>query len=777
MAEIVGLVTGISSIVATAFKISKMIYTIADELGTAGAQIRAIATDTKAMALVLHNLKTRLKRDVRTLNAQAKEVLKDSIDLCAAEMQNMDKHLMPLFGSGECQKMDFKQRTRWLFAKTKVSTSKASLDSMKLTLSLLLSTLEYMEGGDVEYVHASLSSQMLGLVVIIDRLREIVEENIRQMISSTKTTKETFLKAQQIDIVREIIYESSINSQPTPEQDRNTLPSPSSTLVEPTQGNLHLAYDPNHEATSASIHDHSNDGAHSTAMTHQHREHDGGEDIEGAHMAVAIHDTGPPEDTNQDANLAVMNQRHGEQIDRSHRALVTAAAYLHDNLSDGGYRPERTHRHEQHENLQDAERLKKTTEWTLTHFLSDDNFLQIADHIRLQRTVSGLALDTIAEIRTLNAEDTTAKINGSGPFTSYRAPTVESEREERDWGQNQQARSDNDHDHKPSETLHGSNTEQVLAQTSDSFPDDDASTSMSQESTRRRAVRGTGSQQYADYFKRALHPRNRWPGNLESDDVSSAEGHASSGDDGVGVSHPEQRRRPRGKRSPSPDFYYSPGASERRRHRSPVAASPFGPYAPPYQGVDAGTFPYNSFGQFTGTAPQTPWGHYAGVSPQPASASNFMPSGSNWGYPRPPPPPSTSSGRPSPEPKKPDPALDSLKAQLEALWLEREKQEQAREVAERERRIREDAEREFKARMEAMDLAREEAQREIELVKIAAERAARERLEEEHQAEEERRQAIEDIKVRAELTIREKMEQSALEKKQRQGFLKYFNRF
>lgn len=150
MAELVGLITGIGSMIAMAIKISATMFTIADELSTAGAQIRAIATDTRAMALVLHNLKAILKRDMRKINIEAKEVLKASMDLCATEMQNMDKHLKPLCGSGEGQKMDLKQKAMWLFAKTKISTTKASLDSMKLTLGLLLGTLEYMEGGDAE---------------------------------------------------------------------------------------------------------------------------------------------------------------------------------------------------------------------------------------------------------------------------------------------------------------------------------------------------------------------------------------------------------------------------------------------------------------------------------------------------------------------------------------------------------------------------------------------------------------------------------------------------
>ena len=150
MAEIIGLVTGIGTIVATAITIAKTISAVANDLGTAGAQIKAIATDTKAVAFVLRDLKGRVITNSRKFDSEAKSVLKEIVALCTSEIENMQTHLLPLFRSDEGPRMELKQRARWLFAKSKVSTTKTSLDSMKTTLNLLLHSIEYIEGDVVE---------------------------------------------------------------------------------------------------------------------------------------------------------------------------------------------------------------------------------------------------------------------------------------------------------------------------------------------------------------------------------------------------------------------------------------------------------------------------------------------------------------------------------------------------------------------------------------------------------------------------------------------------
>lgn len=89
MAEVVVLVTGIGTIVATEFTIARTISTVANDFGTAGSQIKAIATDTKALAFVLHDLKGRIVKNSRKFDSEAKLVLKETVALCTSEMENM----------------------------------------------------------------------------------------------------------------------------------------------------------------------------------------------------------------------------------------------------------------------------------------------------------------------------------------------------------------------------------------------------------------------------------------------------------------------------------------------------------------------------------------------------------------------------------------------------------------------------------------------------------------------------------------------------------------
>lgn len=121
---------------------------------------------------------------------------------------------------------------------------------------------------------------------------------------------------------------------------------------------------------------------------------------------------------------------------------------------------------------------------------------------------------------------------------------------------------------------------------------------------------------------------------------------------------------------------------------------------------------------------------------------------------------------------KPNPQMEQMKKQLELLQLERKEQEESKRRVDMERRIKEDAERAFKQRMEEMQRAQEEAKTEIEYAKRAAEKAARERLDEERKAEEQRREYA---MIKTELEVRQRLEE-AMEKKQGQGLRGLFTR-
>jgi hypothetical protein len=146
MAEIVGLVASIGTITAAGFKAARTIPTIASELGAAGVEIVGIATDLKAVSLILNELKRRLSK-ANNVTVEVLDVAYEIVALCKADIEGVEKFLIPLT-SPSGQTLKFKDKVKWLFDKAKVSSRRASLDSLKLTLSLFLHTLDFIENGD-----------------------------------------------------------------------------------------------------------------------------------------------------------------------------------------------------------------------------------------------------------------------------------------------------------------------------------------------------------------------------------------------------------------------------------------------------------------------------------------------------------------------------------------------------------------------------------------------------------------------------------------------------
>ncbi len=143
------LITAIGGIAATGFKIAKAINDVVEELGTAGAQVKAVATDMRTVAVVLHELKIRLSRAKHVLTPEVAQVAHEIVELCKADIEDIEQSLSPLLAP-EGEAMDLKRATKWLFTKSKIATKRASLDSLKLTLGLYMHTLQFIEGNYVE---------------------------------------------------------------------------------------------------------------------------------------------------------------------------------------------------------------------------------------------------------------------------------------------------------------------------------------------------------------------------------------------------------------------------------------------------------------------------------------------------------------------------------------------------------------------------------------------------------------------------------------------------
>jgi hypothetical protein len=148
MAEVLGIISSITAIAAAGFKISTAISTVADEWGTAGLQIRAVAANIKALAWILEDLKAKVAK-VERLPPQLQDVLHEILALCKADIDDINRILVPLI-IPEGQRIRLGQKAKWLFAKSKVTLRQASLDSLRSTLDLFLRTFNFIGSTKIE---------------------------------------------------------------------------------------------------------------------------------------------------------------------------------------------------------------------------------------------------------------------------------------------------------------------------------------------------------------------------------------------------------------------------------------------------------------------------------------------------------------------------------------------------------------------------------------------------------------------------------------------------
>ncbi|KAK0620162.1 hypothetical protein B0T14DRAFT_224840 [Immersiella caudata] len=175
MAEIVGLISAIAAITAAAFKITKAISTVRDDLGVATSSVKSILDDTKAVSFILRQIQSRITV-AGHVDSDTKRMLEEILPRCKADIDEIERSLLPLIGCSG-QPMTSRQRLRCLFAESKICSQQAALASLKLTLSMFIGTLQLSDGFTVEQL----------------------KEEILEAITKTGETKASFLNAEKID--------------------------------------------------------------------------------------------------------------------------------------------------------------------------------------------------------------------------------------------------------------------------------------------------------------------------------------------------------------------------------------------------------------------------------------------------------------------------------------------------------------------------------------------------------------------------------------------------
>lgn len=148
MAEAVGLAASIIAVVSSAAKVSMTLFSIADALGSAGWEARAIASQLSLFSQSLRSLrrsiryhapKSRLaRRAAREMIAASKGLIHDLQEILKGIVPEGETHAKrngPAAGA----------RLKWLFKKDRVSFILRTLESYKSSLLLLIASLDYSQ--------------------------------------------------------------------------------------------------------------------------------------------------------------------------------------------------------------------------------------------------------------------------------------------------------------------------------------------------------------------------------------------------------------------------------------------------------------------------------------------------------------------------------------------------------------------------------------------------------------------------------------------------------
>lgn len=362
-----------------------------------------------------------------------------------------------------------------------------------------------------------------------------------------------------------------------------------------------------------------------------------------------------------------------------------------------------------------------STEWALIETLSDEKFLQIADHMRLQKRVVGFALETMTQ---------PGKSEGYVSESEQTTGVAEEGLADR-WDQTLEASSADDNAGQETSTMSSVHLGSGPEASRRHHPHE-------AQYDARQGQRLSDGHRGHEKRSRVYRPDAQEPaqkGWSHLDDARSPS---------LGGSHRE---------SPSSpgmfDYFNGEASSSRHTGRSPERAS--GWASPRASGQQADLY-----------------GEDNPNMRNPYMPGRFQQKGN---------PPSSHSGAWL----NPDPFggedFESLKSELAQLKLEKQRMQEAKERKEWESSIREDAERAFRIRMEEMQRAQEDVKEEVASAQARAERAARERIEEERRAEAERQRQHAEVMAKAEWEARQGLEKEVLERKQRQGLRGLLNRF
>ena len=145
MAEVIGLIASIVGVAGAGATLSIAIFDIASTIGASGKELQDLSTEISLLCSVFKQLETLLSHAHFRYSNAAVETTRKILERCKevfSELNDIVKELPPR-NDNSIPSVDF---VKWLgFKRSKVKLIKSTLESCKLTLGIMLSTMQLAE--------------------------------------------------------------------------------------------------------------------------------------------------------------------------------------------------------------------------------------------------------------------------------------------------------------------------------------------------------------------------------------------------------------------------------------------------------------------------------------------------------------------------------------------------------------------------------------------------------------------------------------------------------
>jgi hypothetical protein len=145
--EAIGAIASIVGVAGAGAKLSIVLFEFASTLGSAGREVRQIGIEISLFCSVLKQLQSTLtKAKAYRYSLSAIETTEEILKRCQEVFKEIDGIIYGLRKRGNAEpSVDLIARVKWTFKRSQVQVLRKTLESCKVTLHLMLSTLDFAQ--------------------------------------------------------------------------------------------------------------------------------------------------------------------------------------------------------------------------------------------------------------------------------------------------------------------------------------------------------------------------------------------------------------------------------------------------------------------------------------------------------------------------------------------------------------------------------------------------------------------------------------------------------